>query len=255
MTHQKLINENNFEIVYTYIPNKAPCIVYLHGLCSSRNSAKGKRLAQFASEKGFSFLAVDYTAHGESGGVPSDFRVHRCLNDVLSVIKAENITQPLYLVGSSLGGWIAFLLAEQLSHQVKGVLTLAAGVDFLPVVWEQVFDDPIRTLLKQGVVIGPSAETNGYCFSYPMFTEAEEYLLLKRRIHYTGPVILAHGDQDNIISYSNSFKIKDALESAAVDVHIIKGEGHALLSYPLEEVLNFLIQKGTKNAETNFIQS
>lgn len=246
---QKILNRENRTIVYDYIARQsAPCVVYLHGLNSSRKSQKGERLKAFALQHGFAYLSVDYTAHGESEGKPSDFRIARCFNDVLDVIAAENITNPLYLAGSSLGGWIAFLLAVERPLQIKGVLTLAAGVDFLPFVWENMLPAPVKALLKGGMIIGPSEETRGYCFSYAMFKEAEPYLLLKKPIAYNGPVVLAHGDKDTVILPENSFKIKDALESSDVAVHIIKGEGHRLESYPMEETLLKLIAKGEKNA-------
>lgn len=250
MNTKKLKNTAGYLITYTFIPpvtDKTPVVIYLHGLKSSRYSEKGKRLEKYAHNHQYGFLAVDYTSHGTSEGVPADFRIERCLKDVLEVIQAEQLVNPLYLAGSSLGGWIAFLTAEKLSTQVKGVLTFAAGVDFLPMVWEHLFTDEIRNLLKQGAVLGPNELTKGYCFSYAMFTEAEPYLLLNRKISYTGPVILVHGDKDDLIACRNSFKIKDALESENVQCHVIKGEGHALLSYPMENALDVLICKGEKN--------
>lgn len=250
MNTKKLKNTAGHLLAYTFISpltDKTPIVIYLHGLKSSRYSEKGQRLENYARNKNYGFLAVDYTSHGNSSGEPADFRIERCLKDVLEVIQAENISNPLYLAGSSLGGWIAFLTAEKLSAQVKGVLTFAAGVDFLPMIWEHLFTDEIRNLLKKGIVLGPNELTKGYCFSYAMFTEAEPYLLLNRRILYTGPVILVHGDKDDLIPYQNSFKIKDALESMDVQCHLIKGEGHALLSYPMENALDLLIHKGEEN--------
>ena len=248
MSVQKILNRENRTIVYEYEPKpQKSCIVYLHGLNSSRQSEKGKRLLKFAKEKNYAFLSVDYTAHGESEGTPADFRVARCLNDVLDVMDKEKIVNPLYLVGSSLGGWIAFLLAEKMQNQVKGILTCAAGVDFLERVWRKMLPQSIKLLLKSGHIIGPNAETKGYCFSYAMFQEAKPYLLLHRKINYTGPVILAHGDADTVVLPDNSFKIKEALLSQDVQVHIIKGEGHALSGYPLEQEVERLIWKGEKN--------
>lgn len=246
---KKFLNRENKTICYDYLKqNNQPCVVYLHGLKSSRQSLKAKRLKAYAKKNKYAYLALDYTAHGESEGNPSDFRVARCLNDVLDVLSHEKITNPLYIAGSSLGGWIAFLLAEIKQAQVKGVLTLAAGVDFLPFVWKKILPFAFKVLLKRGLVLGPNAKTKGYCFSYPMFKEAEPYLMLHRKINYKGAVVLAHGDQDTIILPENSFKIKDALESSDVTLHIVKGEGHHLHSYPLEDTMDYLIKKGETHA-------
>ncbi len=245
METKKIKNSKGGIIAYTYINRKnQPCVIYLHGLRSSRKSDKSARINAFCKQNGYSYLAVDYTGHGDSDGEPGDFRVGQCLDDVLAVLEAENVQTPLYLVGSSLGGWIAYLLSERLGEQIKGILTCAAGVDFLPMLWNYVFNDDIRNMLKKGMVLGPNEQTKGHCFTYPMFTEAEPYLLLNRKIGYKGPVVLAHGDKDEIIPYQNSLKIKDALESQDVSVHIIKDEGHLMSGYPIENTLKSLILKG-----------
>lgn len=243
MNFKKIKNSDSKTIVYTYDKRKKICIVYLHGLCSSRCSEKGKRLSRFCEENGYSFLSVDYTGHGESEGLPADFRIKRCMDDVVQVLETEQPQEDLYFVGSSMGAWVAFLVAEKWQNRIKGILSCAAGVDFLPMVWKHFFTDEIRNELKKGRVLGPSEETYGYCFSYEMFTQAEPYLLLNRKIHYNGPVILVHGDQDAVIPYQNSLKIKDALESKQVCVQIIKGEGHSLSGFPLERTLKFLIER------------
>lgn len=243
MNLKKIKNSDAKTIAYTYDKRNTPCIVYLHGLCSSRQSEKGKRLARFCEENGYSFLAVDYTGHGESEGLPSDFRIKRCLDDVIQVLETEQPQEDLYFVGSSMGAWVAFLAAEKLKDRIKGIIACAAGVDFLPMVWKHFFTDDIRNELQNGKVLGPSEETYGYCFSYEMFTQAEPYLLLNRKIHYTGPVILVHGDKDTVIPYQNSLKIKDTLESKQVCVQIIKGEGHSLSGFPLERTLKFFIKQ------------
>ncbi len=245
MKTKKIKNSKGNQIAYTYIDRiNKPCVIYLHGLRSSRKSDKGNRINAFCEQNNYSYLAVDYTGHGESDGLPEDFRIGQCLDDVLTVIQNENIKTPIYLVGSSLGGWVAYLLAERLGNQIKGILTCAAGVDFLPMLWNNVFDDNIRKMLKNGIVLGPNEETKGHCFTYPMFVEAEPYLLLNRTIRYHGPVVLAHGDKDNIIPYQNSLKIKDALETHDVSVHIIKDEGHSLSGYSIENTLKSIMKKG-----------
>lgn len=246
MSEKKLIYENNNHISYTVsYGSKKVGILYLHGLLSSRKSDKGQLLASFAQKNGFSFLSLDYTAHGDSSGEPKDFRVGQCLNDICAVLEQENYQEPFVIVGSSLGGWLSFLLAEKYSSQTLGVLTLAAGVDFMPRIWNQIFDENVRNLLKSGKIIGPSQETMGYCFSYPMFEEAQKHLLLNRTISYDGPVWLIHGDKDDIIPFQTSLEAKNALESSHVEVHLIKGEKHQLKGYDLEKALDsFLKQIG-----------
>lgn len=218
-------------------------LVYLHGLLSSKTSEKGQQILSFAKKNKMGFLSVDYTAHGDSDGDKTEFRVGKCLEDVLSVIDKELIDKKLILVGSSLGGWLSLLLAEKKKEQVKALMTLAVAADFTKLVWEYMFTDDVRELLKSGKVLGPNEETKGHCFTYQMFEEAEMHCLLHRTIDYDGPVLLVHGDQDEIIPYKNSLKVKDSLLSSKVCVQILKGEHHLLKGYNLSEGINYLLNQ------------
>ncbi len=224
-------------------PNAETIIVYLHGLLSSKNSEKGQKIKDYAKRNGYGFLSVDYTAHGDSDGEKTEFRVGQCLKDVLMVIDKEIKDKSLILVGSSLGGWISLLLGEQKKEQVKAIMTLAVAADFTKLVWEYMFNEEVRDLLKSGKVLGPSEETKGHCFTYQMFEEAEMHCLLHRQINYNGPVLLVHGDQDETIPFSNSLKVKDALTSPKVSVQIVKNEYHLLKGYNLTQGLDWLLKQ------------
>lgn len=224
-------------ISYEYLRGgKALTVLYLHGLLSSKKTLKAENIKSFCVENDFSYLALDYTAHGMSAGKPSDFRVGQSLKDTLDVIQKAAAQSPLLVVGNSLGGWISLLLAEKIPQQVKGLMVLAPAVDFTENVWNHIFDDKIREALKSGVVLGPSEETKGYCFTYDMFQDAAQYLLLNRTIHYTGPVELIQGDKDEFVPWQSVLKIKDGLESNDVRVHLLKNTGHRLIT---PEILAF----------------
>lgn len=230
MSETFLVRSDGSKIRYELIAGKRrECFVFLHGLLSSHKSVKAACVRDFAVQNGFSFLALDYTAHGESSGRPQDFRVGQCFKDAMDVIGAALAPDvPLILAGSSLGGWVALLVARVLKQRVIGIVGLAAAPDFTVRVWQDVFKEPERAFLTGGGVLGPSPETRGYCFSYDMFREAERHLLLNGRISYQGPVILIQGDKDLSVPMDIPFRIKDALDSDCVTIHVIKGADHAL---------------------------
>ena len=132
-----------------------------------------------------------------------------------------------------MGGWLSLLVAEKMPDRVAGILGLAAGADFTQHVWDNILQEPIREAMKNGHVFGPSEATQGYCFSYPMFEDAQKYFVLNRKIAYRGPVILMNGDNDKLVSLDTPFKIKDNLESNNVQIWINKGSEH-LLSTPID---------------------
>lgn len=83
-------------------------LCYIHGLNSSHNS--------------FSYLA------SELGGTPKiNYRSYQHLNEsVNQVVKQLPKSEPLTLVGHSLGGVIAMLIALEKTHDIQKVVTLSA---------------------------------------------------------------------------------------------------------------------------------
>lgn len=235
---EHILNRSDTDYIsYEYLKGaKALTIVYLHGLLSSKKTLKAENIKSYCVENGYPYLALDYTSHGASSGVPSGFRVGWCLQDTQDVIASVVPQSPLLVVGNSLGGWISFLLAEKLGEQVKGILALAPGLDFTEDVWNHRFDDKVRAALKAGVVFGPSEETGGYCFSYSMFEEASQHLMLNRTIEYAGPVEIIYGDKDELVKLKDILALKDKLLTSDVRLHIIKGVGHRLMD---PEILAF----------------
>lgn len=238
MTEKLLKRSDGSYISYELIEGqKNLTLVYLHGFQSSKKSEKTKTIKQIARAKKVGYLSLDYTGHGDSSGQAIDFRIGQCLTDALDVIQ-KVVQTPIILIGSSLGGWIAFLLAEKLPNRVLSVIGMAPGVDFMADMWKHRLTDKIRSALKAGQVIGPNEQTANAPWTYEMFQEAEQHLLLKKGIQYNGTVVLIHGDSDKTISYQKSFQIKDALTSSDVILHILKGYGHTLTDAKCMQLLS-----------------
>lgn len=228
MTENLLKRTDGSCISYEYIAGtKNLTLVYLHGFQSSKNSSKTETIKEVANLHGLNYLALDYTGHGHSSGQAIDFRIGQCLKDALDVIE-QVLQTPMILIGSSLGGWISFLVAEKLESSVKAVIGMAPAVDFMEDMWQHLLTDEIRFALKDGQVIGPNEQTADAPWNYDMFKEARTHLLLTKGICYNSSVVLIHGDVDKTIPYQKSFQIKDALTSPDVVLHILKGYGHVL---------------------------
>ncbi len=204
-------------------------IVYLHGLLSCMKSKKGQYLKAFAKEHGLSYLCFDFTAHGESWGKPWDFTIGRCLRDAMDVLN-HYVKVPQIIVGSSMGGWIGLLLCRHLPEKVGAFIGLAAGADFTKFIWDNLLNEDHKTTLKSGKILGPSAETKGYCFTQQMFLDAAENYVLTKPLDYKGSVRLLNGDFDMLVPYQTAFHIKDVLTSEDVQITLIKGGDHSLSS-------------------------
>jgi peroxiredoxin len=104
----------------------APAVVFLHGGGQTRRS--WGRAAVAVAERGWQAVTVDLRGHGESDwSEDGDYRVITFAGDVLEVLR-QLPPEPV-LVGASLGGFTAMLLAGELSPATVRAVVL---VDIVP---------------------------------------------------------------------------------------------------------------------------
>jgi pimeloyl-ACP methyl ester carboxylesterase len=105
---------------------RAPAVVFLHGGGQTRRS--WGRAAAAVAERGWQAITVDLRVHGESDwSEEGDYRVTTFAGDVLEVLR-QLPPRPV-LVGASLGGFTAMLLAGELSPATVRAVVL---VDIVP---------------------------------------------------------------------------------------------------------------------------
>ena len=104
----------------------APAVVFLHGGGQTRRS--WGRAAAAVAERGWQAITVDLRGHGESDwSEAGDYRVTSFAGDVLEVLR--HLPPRPVLVGASLGGITAMLLAGELSPNTARAVVL---VDIVP---------------------------------------------------------------------------------------------------------------------------
>jgi peroxiredoxin len=104
----------------------APAVVFLHGGGQTRRS--WGRAAAAVAERGWQAVTVDLRGHGESDwSRDGDYRVTSFAGDVIEVLR--HLPPRPVLVGASLGGFAAMLLAGELSPATVRAVVL---VDIVP---------------------------------------------------------------------------------------------------------------------------
>ncbi|ODR07827.1 peroxidase [Mycolicibacillus koreensis] len=103
-----------------------PTVLLLHG--GGQNRFSWKRTGQVLADRGFHVVALDTRGHGDSQRSPgADYAIETLAADVAAVLAA--IGRPVALVGASLGGLTAILVADQAGPQAVRKLVL---VDVVP---------------------------------------------------------------------------------------------------------------------------
>ncbi|WP_298692786.1 alpha/beta hydrolase [uncultured Sphingomonas sp.] len=107
----------------------APPILFLHGGGQTRQSW-GKALVE-AARRGYHGIAIDLRGHGESGWAPDgDYLVQTFSEDVRAVVEA--LEKPPILVGASLGGLAALLVAAAPPPLVAGLVLVDVAARIEP---------------------------------------------------------------------------------------------------------------------------
>ena len=87
--------------------------LFITGFLSKRWGNKSKALAQWCQDRGWGFCCFDFRGWGESGGNWGDYRLLHWLEDAEAVTNLLVDGPPVTIVGNSLGGWLAWLVAQE----------------------------------------------------------------------------------------------------------------------------------------------
>ena len=130
---QHIITPQGRRIAYHLTSGQGPCVVFLGGFKSDMAGTKAVFLQDWAVARGQAFLRLDYSGHGVSGGDFLDGAIGDWFEDAQAVIAAA-VQGPVVLVGSSMGGWIALLLARAMPDRIAGLVGIAAAPEFTAMV-------------------------------------------------------------------------------------------------------------------------
>src|SRR5919112_1540722 len=113
----------------------APGLFWLGGFHSDMQGTKAVALDAWAAEHGRACIRFDYSGHGESGGAFIDGTIGRWLEEAVAVFE-QFCRGPQVVIGSSMGGWMALLLARAMAARgagrasVAGLVLIAPAPDF-----------------------------------------------------------------------------------------------------------------------------
>jgi len=213
-------------LAYRYRPGRGPTIVFLPGYRSDMEGGKATALDAWAAREGRAMLRLDYSGCGASEGRFVDHDLDHWRDDVLDAIAAFASQGPLLLVGSSMGGWLALLVALALPGRVQAVVGIAAAPDFTDWGFSA---DVVAVLEHDGRIEEPSdySDTPDVT-TYAFWRSGQGNLLLGDEIAFDGPVRLLQGQLDETVPTSIALRLSRALRSADVQITLIKDGDHRL---------------------------
>lgn len=213
------------KLAYRLRPGGSPPLVFLPGYASDMEGTKAVALDALAGELGIAMLRFDYSGTGSSEGRFEDGTLGGWLDEALHLL--DTLTEGQVIVaGSSMGGWIALLVAKHRPDRVAGLLGIAAAPDFTD--WG--FDEEAKAEMRRS---GRLEEPNPYgpepyVTTLGFWESGEALRLLEGPIPVDCPVRLVHGDADGEVPVEIALRTMRQLRSADVQLTLVKGGGHRL---------------------------
>jgi uncharacterized protein len=169
--------------------------IYLHGFSSGPGSTKAKYIqAQFAQ------IGIELQVPDLNQDDFTHLTVSRQIAQVVDLFPTDG--SAVTLIGSSLGGWIAAIIAQD-RPQVERLILLAPAFDFLSHWLPKIGDRQLNSWQKTGYLsIYHHATKNLVPLHYDFLTDALKYPLAE--IDRNLPTRIIHGIYDDVIPVAAS---------------------------------------------------
>lgn len=209
---------------YRLTPGKGPPVLFLSGYASDMEGTKALALEAWAKRSGRTFARFDYAGCGQSAG---DFEVQTLTgwrDDALAML--DLFAEPAVLVGSSMGGWIALMIARDRPDLVAGLVGVAPAPDFTD--WGFSMDEKMQ-LLRDGRIEQASAYSDApTVFTSRFWQSGEASRMTAGPIAIECPVRILQGQRDADVPWNRALHLAQMLRSADVQVTLVKDGDHRL---------------------------
>ncbi len=213
-------------LAYHQSEGRQPGIIFLGGYRSDMTGTKAVALEAWAVAQGRAFLRFDYSGHGRSGGDFNDLGIGDWFEDAQSALASTCGRQ--VLVGSSMGGWIALLLARAFPDRVAGLVAIAAAPDFtedslLPSLTEA----EQAEMALNGRVERPSAySAEPYVFTRTLVEQGRANLVLRATLDLPFPTRLLQGSNDEDVQPETAMRLFSHASGPDIRLTLVKGADH-----------------------------
>lgn len=187
------VDYKGYKIIADILPaNSTPQVICMHGAGSSAKIVFDPIRELLAKNNIFS-CAIDFLGYGDTGGNVYDSSLKSRTEQAELIIEKAKVTQPLIIIGGSMGCYNAIKLTE--IYPVK-LLVLSAPAVYAKDVYEVNFGENFKTFIRE-----PES-----------WDSTDAWEILKR---YTGKILILTGGKDQTIPPEIPQKIYDSSSQAS----------------------------------------
>lgn len=224
-------------------PSAAPrgAVILCHGMESDKNSEKLVFLGSKLAEAGVLALRFDFACSGESTGDFQDITYSGEVEDLKAAFSLVCGRQAgkTAVFGSSMGGTVAVLFAAR-EPGVAAVVALAAPVHPEKFPRRMLSAAQLQDWRDRGFT-----QYNGQRLNVSLLEDLERLNVAQSARNVKCPVLILHGDADEVVPVSEAFELRDSL-AGPKQLSILSGTDHrisdpVLMKRAVEETLDWLL--------------
>ena len=195
-------------------------------------STKALALAEWARGQGLPMLRFDYSGHGRSDGDLLKASIGDWLEEASTMFGRIAAKRHVIVIGSSMGGWVALLLARKLAQEdalkrLAGLVLIAPAWDMTErLMWHQMTAEIKATIKRDGVYYEPSLYGDPYPITKHLIEEGRQHLIGVDTLYLDLPVRILQGMCDPDVPWGHALDLVDLLCCDDVELTLIKDGDH-----------------------------
>ncbi len=208
--------------------DRRPGLFWMSGFNSVITSSKATALDEWAEREGRALTRFDYSGHGQSDGTLADGCIGQWLADARAAF--DQLTAgPQIVVGSSMGGYLALLLALAKPGRLAGMVLIAPAWNMTErLMWEEMPAQTREILAREGVWMRPSAYGEPYPITKKLIDEGREHLIDIYDLDVGCPLRILHGSKDADVPCKGSVELMNAQGNVNSRMIVIPDGDHRL---------------------------
>lgn len=214
-------------LAWRRVDGEGPTVVWIGGFRSDMEGTKAMALDAAARERGWDYVRYDHFAHGQSSGDWRKATIGRWREDAICMI--DSLTGPVVVVGSSMGGWVALLLALARPGRMAGLVLVNPAQDFTErLMWPSLADHERQAILRDGEIKIVEEGLGEYVLTLSLFEDGRDWLLLGAPMPIAAPVHILQGRADDVVPWRHATALVERLTGGDVRLDLIEGGDHRL---------------------------
>lgn len=230
-----------------HLPDKSSDrgIVLGHCFTCTRHTGILRRIAKDLSYAGFVVLRFDFSGNGQSQGEFGESTYSKQVAEMQTAadVIASHGAAWIGMAGHSMGGLISFLTAAQ-NENVKAVCTIGSRISGMKVTG--FLSRTQREILEKTGEVTFTSRGRFLKITEDFFADADRFDLPHILNSFDRPLLMVHGDQDEIIPVREAYKARK-MSNGDVQLEVISGADHMFSREEDRKTVSQLVVNWFKN--------